>query len=255
MTLPVFRTCRIACTLALPAALLLAAATQAQQPRTIADCRAIQGELARYACYESLDANAGAAAAPAAPAAPAATPAAPSAPARPVTNLPVVRRPSLSVGDLTGETPAQDSAAAPGSTAKVQEQEEEKPGLLRRLLPFGGGDDEEDEQEEAPAAVATETPVSEVDNFGRRSEAGSARVETGKEGRKELIDTVASVREINASMLEVTLQGGQVWRQMISKRYPLREGDEVTIRPTIWGQSYRLTAKRLEGFIQVQRID
>lgn len=232
-----------------------AGTVQAQPlPRSISDCRAIEGELARYACYESLE-DPAAAAAPAGAAAPQAPAAAPVTPPRPVSNLPVVRRPSLDVGDLTGES----AAEAPATTAVVREQEEEeKPGLLRRLLPFGGDDDEDEEDEAAaPAApVAASGTTSEVDSFGRSRGANGARVETNEEsGLQELVDTVASIRTLNQNLIEVTLESGQVWRQMISKRYPLNVGDAVVIRPTRWGSAYRLTADRLSGFIQVERID
>lgn len=248
MTIPAFRSSLV---LALTGLLALAAGTvQAQQPRSISDCRAIEGELARYACYESLEDPAGAAAAPAG-AAPQTRAVAPATPPRPVGNLPVVRRPSLSVGDLTGESAA---AEAPASTAEVRALEEEKkPGLLRRLMPFGGDDDEDQEEavaEAAPAAPAA--AASDVDSFGRR---GDARVETNAKGRQELVDTVAAVKPLGQNMLEVTLESGQVWRQMISKRYPVNVGDTVTIRPTSWGSSYRLTSERISGFIQVERVD
>jgi hypothetical protein len=222
-------------------------------PRSISDCRAIEGELARYACYESLE-DPAAAAAPAG-AAPQAPAAAPATPARPVSNLPVVRRPSLNVGDLTGES----AAAEPATTAVVREQEEEeKPGLLRRLLPFGGDDDDDqDDEAAAPAAPAVASGAgSEVDSFGRDRGANGARVATNeKSGLQELVDTVASVRTLNQNMIEVTLESGQVWRQMISKRYPLQVGETVIIRPTRWGSAYRLTAERISGFIQVERVD
>jgi len=230
-----------------------AGSVQAQQPRSISDCRAIEGELARYACYESLEAPAaagGGAPAAAAPQAPAATS---ITPARPVANLPVVRRPSLSEGDLTGAPAA--AGAAPATAVVRQREEEEKPGLLRRLLPFGGDDDEQEEPEAQVAEAAPAAPAAAanaVDSFGR---AGGARVETNEEGMQELVDTVASLRTINQSLVEVTLESGQVWRQMLSKRYPIVVGDTVTIRPTRWGSSYRLTSERISGYIQVERVD
>lgn len=251
MNIPVSRTSLV---LALTGLLAVgASAVQAQQPRSISDCRAIQGELARYACYESLEDSAAAAAAPAAPQAPAA---APVTPARPVSNLPVVRRPALSVGDLTG---ASAPAAAPAGTAVVraQQEEEKKPGLLRRLLPFGGDEDEQEEvAEAAPAApVAASGAGTAVDSFGRSNGAGGARVETNDEGMQELVDTVASIRTLKQNLIEVTLESGQVWRQMLSKRYPVNVGDTVIIRPTRWGSAYRMTAERISGFIQVERVD
>jgi hypothetical protein len=231
----------------------LSTLAQAQQARSLSDCRAIEGELARYACYESLE-DAGSAAAPAATA-PAAGAAAVTPP-RPVSNLPVVRRPNTDIADLTGQTAAPAAEAATAGSAAVRQQEE-KPGLLRRLLPFGGGDDTAEQQPAAPAATAAATAGTgneAIDSFGRR-EQSSAQVKTNKDGKQELVDNVASLKTLGPNILEVTLESGQVWRQMLSKRYPLQVGDSVTIRPTMWGSSYRLTAPRISGFIQVERVD
>lgn len=52
----------------------------------------------------------------------------------------------------------------------------------------------------------------------------------------------------------ISLANGQVWQQMINKRYNLEEGMIVHIYPTIWGKSHRLTVDRLGSFIQVERI-
>jgi hypothetical protein len=70
----------------------------------------------------------------------------------------------------------------------------------------------------------------------------------------ERIDTVAAIEERQLNVALITLKSGQKWLQMISKRYPLEEGDEVRIYPSGFGDSYRLTATRMSGFIQVERI-
>jgi hypothetical protein len=99
----------------------------------------------------------------------------------------------------------------------------------------------------------------EIDDFGRSTETAnssqSTRIVEGDEGQKELIDTIASIRQIGQGMSVITLSSGQKWQQMITKRYFLKEGEEVRIYPTIWGNSYRLTSKRLGGFIQVKRVN
>jgi len=99
----------------------------------------------------------------------------------------------------------------------------------------------------------------EIDDFGRSTETAnssqSTRIVEGDEGQRELIDTIASIRQIGQGMSVITLSGGQKWQQMITKRYFLKEGEEVRIYPTIWGNSYRLTSKRLGGFIQVKRVN
>ncbi len=108
--------------------------------------------------------------------------------------------------------------------------------------------------------VAEQDPgKEEIDDFGRNTDSANSRNATrvveGDEGQKELIDTIASIRQLGQGMSVITLSSGQKWQQMITKRYFLKEGEEVRIYPTIWGNSYRLTSKRLGGFIQVKRVN
>jgi hypothetical protein len=72
-------------------------------------------------------------------------------------------------------------------------------------------------------------------------------------GNREVVGRVAKLESGPRGWI-VTLQEGQVWRQMIAKRFPLREGQEVRIKPTRWGDAYRLTAEDLSGYIQVERV-
>lgn len=72
---------------------------------------------------------------------------------------------------------------------------------------------------------------------------------------EELQATVASVREFAPGQLMVTLDNGQIWRQSRADRYTLREGHEVRIYATRWGNNFRLSAKDLGGFIQVERVE
>jgi hypothetical protein len=52
----------------------------------------------------------------------------------------------------------------------------------------------------------------------------------------------------------ITLENGQIWRQTQARRYALRTGYHVRVYPSPWGESFRLAAEELNGFIQVQRI-
>lgn len=72
---------------------------------------------------------------------------------------------------------------------------------------------------------------------------------------EELVAMVAGVREFAPGQLTVTLANGQVWRQTRAERYNLREGHEVRIYPTRWGNNFRMSAKGLGGFIQVERVE
>ena len=99
-----------------------------------------------------------------------------------------------------------------------------------------------------------------VEGFGRQSPAISnarvenARVLANEDGEQELVDTISALRERLPSQWEVTLAGGQVWHQVNSKAYRLREGMEIRIYPSPFGGSFRLSATNLNGFIQVRRV-
>jgi hypothetical protein len=65
---------------------------------------------------------------------------------------------------------------------------------------------------------------------------------------------VTAIDDSRPNLLTVTLENGQIWRQMQSQRYHLRVGHHVRIYGTRWGDSYRLSADELYGFIQVERV-
>ena len=69
----------------------------------------------------------------------------------------------------------------------------------------------------------------------------------------EITGTIAALKEILPNEYLITLENGQIWRQTGSKRYPLQVGHHVRIYPTHWGNSFRLTAEKSKGFIQVER--
>ena len=69
----------------------------------------------------------------------------------------------------------------------------------------------------------------------------------------ELTSQVAAL-ENDPSGWTITLENGQIWKQVISKRYNLKEGQQVHIYPSHWGKSYRLSAKGNGSFIQVKRL-
>ena len=82
----------------------------------------------------------------------------------------------------------------------------------------------------------------------------TARVLESDDGAQELVDTITKLDERVLNQWEVTLASGQVWQQINSKRYRLREGMEVRIYASPFGGSFRLSATNLNGFIQVRRI-
>lgn len=107
----------------------------------------------------------------------------------------------------------------------------------------------------APGALAETAPSAGIEEFGRDERGAGARLETGRDGESALLDTVVKVESLRPNQLTLTLASGQVWRQMLPGRFPLRAGDAVRIYPTRWGKSYRLSSAAAPGFIQVERID
>jgi len=99
-----------------------------------------------------------------------------------------------------------------------------------------------------------------ISDFGRetvsasRNRENTARVLETDDGEKELVDLVARLDEKVPNQWEITLESGQVWYQINSKRFRLREGMQVRIYPSPFGGSFRLSASNMNGFIQVRRI-
>jgi hypothetical protein len=116
--------------------------------------------------------------------------------------------------------------------------------------------------EAAPPAPAARAPVPpNDDSFGRpdssRREQRAAREraeDERQEERTELVAKVVSLRETIPNNYVITLDNGQVWRQNRPEAYPLQPGLEVRIYPGRMGDSYRLTAPFLRGWIQVERV-
>jgi hypothetical protein len=71
----------------------------------------------------------------------------------------------------------------------------------------------------------------------------------------EIRSSIVAVEQRRPNEHEISLENGQVWRQSPAKRYPLRVGQEVRIYSTRWGDSFRLSATELNGYIQVERIE
>ena len=99
-----------------------------------------------------------------------------------------------------------------------------------------------------------------ISDFGRetvsasRNRENTARVLETDDGEKELVDLVARLDGKVPNQWEITLESGQVWYQINSKRFRLREGMQVRIYPSPFGGSFRLSASNMNGFIQVRRI-
>ena len=101
-----------------------------------------------------------------------------------------------------------------------------------------------------PQAAVAGGSEDRVSSFGREP-----RIEENEEGREELHETVAALQQPRPNQWLITLGSGQTWYQVHTRRYNLREGDEVRIYSSDWGKNYRLETPRLSGFIQVRRVE
>jgi len=105
-----------------------------------------------------------------------------------------------------------------------------------------------------------EVEVDTVASFGTenaavgQNRAATARVLENADGEQELVDLITLLDMKVPNQWEITLASGQVWRQINSKRFRLREGMEVRIYPSPFRGSFRLSASNINGFIQVRRI-
>ncbi|HTQ99071.1 MAG TPA: hypothetical protein VMH83_03735, partial [Candidatus Acidoferrum sp.] len=223
-----------------PLMLALTLTCQAAEPaRSLADCQAITDRTARFDCYDKFE-------------------------SRPQATIPSGATQStipakLPTPSSSSEQTAASTTAASSAKVNTLPTEPSKKPFYKRLLPFGWGDDKKDDVTTSAAATTpankapAAAPDSTVDNFGISQK--SAKVGTTASGLQELTDTVADVKLSGANTRTITLTSGQVWRQMYDQTYMLEIGDKVSIRPSTWGDAYRLYSDRLGSFIQVKRID
>jgi len=110
-----------------------------------------------------------------------------------------------------------------------------------------------------PSPVKEQVPVTEqtMNQAGRVTEENFGLPPEKQEDEKDLVElhsTISKLREYVPGRYLITLENGQVWRQMVGERYRLEVGDKVRIYPSRWGESFRLSAEGLKGFIQVERV-
>jgi len=106
----------------------------------------------------------------------------------------------------------------------------------------------------APAPPADDEFGLESARPSRREQRAAREAEQARAPVKEVVATVVTVRETVPNYRTITLDNGQIWRQTRSEFYPLQPGLEVRVYPANWGSSFRLTAPRLRGDIQVERV-
>ena len=155
----------------------------------------------------------------------------------------------------TAQPEVEQVAPAPATEQAVVEEKEERSffRLPRITNIFRRG---EPEQEAAEPETVVETaaeatqPPDRVESFGRET-----RVVVNDDGEDELIDVISELYMARPNQWLIRLASGQVWRQTHPKRINLREGDNVRIYPSHWGDNFRLETPRLSGFIQVLRVE
>jgi hypothetical protein len=103
---------------------------------------------------------------------------------------------------------------------------------------------------EARVRPAPRDPAAEPEPRASRREQERAE----RLARPEIVATVAGLRETVPNAYLITLDNGQIWRQTVPMRYGLREGQEVRLYPSRWGDGYRLTNDQRRGYIQVERV-
>lgn len=79
------------------------------------------------------------------------------------------------------------------------------------------------------------------------------QVVVNEDGTEVLYDRIAALKKLPNGWI-VTLESGQVWKQNQGRTYRLRVGQNVKLKPTIWGNSYHLSVEELGSFIQVERV-
>lgn len=200
----------------------------AQQSNALNNCQDITDRTARFECYDKVES----------------VPRSVAPAGATLSTIPATRSAAPATAPAT-------EASGAAQTAVIRETEQREP-FYKRILPFGLGDDDDEATSAAPAvAEAPAEPVSEVDAFGR----SDVRSPRGDDANRELVDTIAKLEETEPNTWKVTLANGQVWQQVTGKRYPMKDGDQVKIRRSGWGGSYRLYVERLGSYIQVDRID
>ena len=150
----------------------------------------------------------------------------------------------------------QETAAITTDEAETESAASEESGFRLPVIGNIFRRDRDVAETSDPAPDVQEAPEETVasgerlDTFGR----DQTRIVVNEDGKDELYDVITSLVRIRSNLWEITLAGGQVWRQTHVMRFNLREGDQVRIYPTSWGDNYRLEVEGLSGFIQVGRV-
>jgi hypothetical protein len=134
------------------------------------------------------------------------------------------------------------------------ERHGQTPAPAPRAAPPGAASTPTPAAESAPRASTASAPVSPR-AVARIEENAPRRERAPDDDAVEFEGTITALRTIAPKAYEVTLDNGQVWRQVVAQQYSLEVGQHVRIYPTHWGSSYRLAASERKGFVQVKRVE
>jgi hypothetical protein len=154
--------------------------------------------------------------------------------------------------DGTDDRPVDDAGGRPASAREARDERPARgpePRDLERVpeLTIESGD--------APAARSLAArPSGDGDPAERAGRTSRQQEAVEDDASGEYVGTIASLRERLPNQYLITLDNGQIWRQVYPEHYRLQLGHQVRIYPTKWGTSYRLTVEELHGFIQVERV-
>jgi len=155
---------------------------------------------------------------------------------------------TVSVEDFGRSETARDTADGTPSGSAA-----EKSGFRLPVIGNIFRRDRDDEQEPAAGeSVERQNNDDRMESFGRGK---PSRVVENEAGEEELFATVTELLLAKPNMWLLKLDNDQVWRQIHPRRYKLREGDDIRIYPTRWGENFRLETSRLNGYIQVVRVE
>jgi hypothetical protein len=195
----------------------------------VADCVKLEAPDQRLACFEARVRAAQQRRAPA----PAETPPPAEAPA------PAASNGSAAPPPAERETPPRQArrreAERPEARPAEAQRQEARPAEAPR-----------------PGAQPAKTASAKAPRETRHEAAAQAREAWAE--TDEIVSRVQSLRETVPNAYLITLENGQVWRQMRPQSYPLRPGQDVRIYGTRWGTASRLTADELKSYIQVERV-
>lgn len=138
--------------------------------------------------------------------------------------------------------------------ARVEAELKERDAAARAAAPEAPAEAPPQVQTAPPPAQTAEPSAHTVQPPTQATDTSNQSAAARDEEPPEIVGVIASLRETVPNSYRITLEDGQVWRQTYPEKYRLRVGLRVTLTPTRWGESYRLSGEGLNGYIQVAKV-